>query len=307
MIDILMATYNGEKYLEEQLESILNQSFCDWRLIVADDCSSDNTVPILLKYQREHQDKIFIYVNECPSGSAKNNFFKLLDKSKSEYIMLADQDDIWLKDKVKITYDTMLRAEKENGKDKPLLVHTDLCVVDKDLSIINKSLFSMQNMDFRNDKLNNILVSNIVTGCTSMFNKALLGLINVKPRKAVMHDMWLGLVAAAFGRIYFINKATILYRQHGFNSNGVKDYNSFNYILYNIFNLKTIRTQLEKQYNQAEEFLEIFEENLSYNQVMLIKSFCNLQNLNFIKRIILLKKYMLFKNGLIRKLGQIFC
>lgn len=305
MIDILMATYNGEKYLEEQLESIVNQSYDDWKLIIGDDCSTDRTVAILTKYQQMYPNKIFFHVNVTPSGSAQNNFFQLIDYVNNDYVMFADQDDIWLKDKIKLTFNMMRKAEFENGNRTPLLVHTDLCVVDQDLSVINNSIFAMQNMDYKRDKLNNLLVSNIVTGCTVMINKALLDLLNVKPQKSVMHDMWLGLVAAAFGKIYFINKATILYRQHGRNTNGVKNFNSVKFLFTNAFNHKCIHENLLKQYNQANEFMKIFISKLSDNQVKMLEDFSCLSNKNLVSKLIIINRYNLYKKGFIRIISQL--
>lgn len=305
MIDILMATYNGERYLEEQLDSIINQSYDDWKLIIGDDCSTDNTVAILTKYQQMYPDKIFFHINVEQSGSAKNNFFQLIDYANDDYVMFADQDDVWLKDKIKLTLDMMHKAELENGNQMPLLVHTDLCVVDQDLCVINKSIFAMQNMDYKRDKLNNLLVSNIVTGCTMMINKALLDLLNIKPKNSVMHDMWLGLVTAAFGKIYFVSKATILYRQHGKNINGAKNFNSIKFIIINVFNRKDIRKNLLNQYSQADEFIEIFGSKLTGNQLKMLKDFSSLRNKRLFSKLLIINRYKLYKKGWIRIISQL--
>ena len=307
MIDILMATFNGGQFIEDQLDSILCQTYSEWKLIIADDCSTDNTVSILEKYQRKYPDKISFYVNEYPTGSAKKNFFLLLDKASSDYVMLADQDDIWLKDKIELTYKMMLKAEKENDIDTPLLVHTDLCVVDQKLSVINKSIFAMQQMDYHRDQLNNLLVSNIVTGCTTMVNRALLNMLGRKPENTIMHDMWLALVAAAFGKIYFINKSTILYRQHGNNSNGAKNVTSADYLVEKITHLKEVHKSLGEHYRQAEEFLEIFKERLSTNQIIMLDSYSKMDSYCLLKKIRVLKRFDLFKVGFIRVIGQIVC
>lgn len=103
MIDILMATYNGEKYLRPQLDSILRQSNTDWRLIIRDDCSTDNTVQIIREYQQQYPDKFILVQADAPSGSAQNNFFQLIkywqQHGTADYVMFADQDDVWLQKK----------------------------------------------------------------------------------------------------------------------------------------------------------------------------------------------------------------
>ena len=122
MIDILMATYNGEKYLAEQIESIINQSYTNWHLYIQDDCSTDRTLTVAFSYQKKFPEKITVIKNTKNSGSAKDNFFSMLSLSTSEYIMFSDQDDIWLPDKIKITHNRMLRLEKKYGKKFGMMV-----------------------------------------------------------------------------------------------------------------------------------------------------------------------------------------
>ena len=307
MIDILMATYNGEKYLRPQLDSILRQSNTDWRLVIRDDCSTDSTVQIIQEYREKYPDKFVLLQADEPSGFAQNNFFQLIKYwqhySTANYIMFADQDDVWLPPKIQLTLDKMRELENQYGNDTPLLVHTDLSVVDADLNIINPSMFAMQNMDARRDKLNNILVQNIVTGCTMMVNKRLLDMVTDIPQHAVMHDMWLALIASAFGHIGFVEKATILYRQHDSNSNGVKS------LMYYILNLKSENKNIisgqKNKYRQAENFLHMYEAKLNTKQQELLTAYGGLESKNFIKRAVVLTKYRLYKKGFVRKLGQI--
>ena len=107
MIDILMATYNGEKFLRPQLDSILQQSNQDWQLVIRDDCSTDRTVEVIKEYQLLRPEQIRLIQAEQPSGSAQNNFFQLLQYSSAEYTMFADQDDVWLPQKIQLTLDKM--------------------------------------------------------------------------------------------------------------------------------------------------------------------------------------------------------
>ena len=305
MIDILMATYNGEKFLSEQLDSIIAQNYTEWRLIIRDDCSQDRTVSILKRYQKKYSGKIKLISSKHPSGSAMNNFFKLLDYAKNDYIMFSDQDDVWKEDKIQTTLSKMNEMEKQFGTATPLLVHTDLSVVDENLTTINPSLFKMQDMDYKRDKLNNLLATNIVTGCTMLFNRPLLNLLTQKPKQAVMHDMWIALVAIAFGKIGFVTEPTILYRQHGKNANGVKNVNSFSYISREIEHFRNIKNSLEKRYLQAEEFLLIYKNNLNQEQVTLLKEFAKLKYKWWFDRAYVIFKYGFQKKGFIRVVGQI--
>lgn len=307
MIDILMATYNGEQYIEQQLDSIIKQDDTNWRLLVRDDCSQDNTRKIIQRYQIRYPEKIILIPSTEPSGSAMNNFFKLLDYAENEYIMFADQDDVWKPDKIALTLRKMYEMEAQYGKETPLLVHTDLCVVDEALHTINPSIFAMQDMDYRRDKLSNLLVTNIVTGCTMLFNQSLLKLLDEKPKTAVMHDMWIALVAAAFGKIGFVNKASILYRQHGTNANGAKNVKTLNYFKYKIFHRVEIRKMLNLHYRQAGEFLRIYCKQLNISQKIILEEYSKFNNMTWIYRAYVLFKFDLNKKNVIQILGQIFC
>ena len=307
MIDILMATYNGETYLREQIDSILRQSNTDWRLIIRDDCSTDSTVRIIQEYQAQYPDKFVLIQADTPSGSAQNNFFQLIrywqQHGRAEYVMFADQDDVWLRNKIQITLYNMKVLEQQHGRQIPLLVHSDLTVVDAELNVINPSMFAMQNMDAKQDKLNNILVQNIVTGCTMMVNKHLLDMVTEIPQHAVMHDMWLALIASAFGHIGFVESAAILYRQHGKNANGAKD------LFFYIKNIKSeckniIRRQHHK-YRQAAIFLKLYKSFLNREQHHILYSYVSLEYSNLLQKIVVLTNCRLYKKGIVRKLGQI--
>lgn len=305
MIDILMATYNGERFLRPQLDSILQQSNQEWQLIIRDDCSTDSTVQIIKEYQLLRPEQITFIQAEHPSGSAQNNFFQLLQYSKAEYVMLADQDDVWLQQKVQATLDKMQQMEQQFGTGTPLLVHTDLTVVDENLRLINLSLFQMQNMDAKRNQLNNILVQNIVTGCTMMVNRALLDYVQKIPQYAVMHDMWLALVATAFGQIGFLDKATILYRQHGNNVNGAKNMKSLTYFAGKLAHINEVHRGLVKQYQQAAEFDAVYHEKLTTEQRAMLRAYSLLEKQTILQKMKILTNYQLYKKGIVRKVGQI--
>lgn len=305
MIDILMATYNGERFLRPQLDSILQQSNQDWRLMIRDDCSTDETVEVIKEYQLLRPEQIRVIQAEQPSGSAQNNFFQLLQYSSAEYVMFADQDDVWLPQKIQLTLDKMQQMVQQYGAETPLLVHTDLAVVDSFLRILNPSLFQMQNMDAARNKLNNILVQNIVTGCTMMVNRSLLDLVTEIPKHAVMHDMWLALVAAAFGEIGFVDRATILYRQHGDNANGAKNVKTLRYLLWKLCCGQEIHQNLLKQYLQSGEFLEFYYLRLSCEQKEMLRTYSLFDKKTIIEKVIALRKFQLYKKGFVRVMGQL--
>ena len=219
MIDILMTVYNGEQYVVPQIESILNQTDSNWKLFIQDDCSTDRTVELIEPYVRRYPERITLLRNEKNSGSAQKNFFSMLPLVEHSYCMFCDHDDVWKPRKVEMTVRRMMELEQANGQDTPLLVHTDLAVADENLKVLSDSMFRSQNLNRKGNRLNNLLVQNNVTGCTMMVNKALVDMVGPAPKHAVMHDWWMALIAACFGKIGFVRQATILYRQHRANAN----------------------------------------------------------------------------------------
>ena len=139
MICVLLATYNGEKFVAQQIDSLLNQTYKDFHIFIHDDGSTDNTVNILNDYASRYSDKITV-VDAAPTGNACANFALLLSKTQGDYYMFCDQDDVWDNEKIEKTYICMQKAEQ--GKDIPILVHTNLCVVSADMTVIDNSFFN---------------------------------------------------------------------------------------------------------------------------------------------------------------------
>lgn len=310
MIDILMATYNGEAFLEEQLDSIIHQSYSDWHLIVRDDCSVDRTVSILQKYKTMYPEKISVMINENRTGSAKANFFKLLHDAQSEYIMFSDQDDVWKADKLKFALKSMKQLERKSEKEIPLLVATDLEVVNAEGEQIDKSFLHYMNLpgDIR---LNHLLIQNNITGCTVMMNHTLCGMLKeVKSvEKIVMHDHFAGLVAVTFGRAVMLNRATIQYRQHTQNSVGAMNAKSFGY-MYQRFKRgrKQFRLDMADSMKQAEYFITLYEKRfdaaMSWKRQMILQ-YSQLVGGRRAEKYRFYFKYHVFKHGLVRKLMQL--
>ena len=310
MIDILMATYNGEAFLEEQLDSIIHQSYSEWHLIVRDDCSSDRTVSILQKYKAMYPEKISVIINENRTGSAKANFFKLLHDAQSEYIMFSDQDDVWKIDKLKFTLKKMKQLERKSEKEIPLLVATDLEVVNAEGRQINKSFLHYMNLQ-GDIRLNHLLIQNNITGCTVMMNCTLCEMLKeVKSvEKIVMHDHFAGLVAVTFGKAVMLDRATIQYRQHTRNSVGAMDAKSFAY-MYQRFKRgrKQFRLDMMDSMKQAEYLITLYEKTfdagMTWKRQMLLR-YSQLVGRSRVEKYRFYFKYHVFKHGLVRKLMQL--
>ena len=216
-IDILMAAYNGERYISEQIESILSQTFTDWRLLIRDDGSTDNTPAIIEDYAAKYPGKIEIVHDDAVCRRPEKNFFELLKHAEADYVMFSDQDDYWLKYKIQITLDYIKDAELENPE-KPVMVFTGLEVVDAEL----KSTGELMSLEFpeRRYSFRELLAGNYAAGCTQMLNRECYEGMGRFQEGIFMHDWWASLYASAFGVIVRVPMALILYRQHGNNSIG---------------------------------------------------------------------------------------
>ncbi len=232
-IHILMATYNGEKYISEQINSLLNQTYQNWKLIIHDDNSKDGTVKIIKGYKRKYPDKIQFLDDDISDGGAKEKFTYLLNKidDNYDYIMFCDQDDSWLEHKIEDTLYKMIKVEN-NHVNKPVLIHTDLKVVDEKLNIISESMFKYQKLNLNNQKdIKMISMENVITGCTMMLNKPLALLSKNIPTEVIMHDWWIAIITLKEnGIIEFVEEGTILYRQHELNTIGSKKVNLSYYL-----------------------------------------------------------------------------
>ncbi len=304
MVEILLAVYNGEKFLKEQIDSILNQSYKDFILTIYDDGSTDKTALIVRSYIKQ-SNKIRFIRGTKNSGSAKKSFFRLLSLSKEDYVAFCDHDDVWHKDKLKICVEKMKKIEEEKGK-IPILIHTDLFLVDDRLNVIEKSMFKSQNFRFKEKPFNRLLVQNNITGCTVLINKSLIKLCLEVPDGAIMHDWWIGLVAAAFGKICFLKDKTVYYRQHENNCVGAKKAKGFRYILDRFKNKGEVKKNKDMSYKQAEDFLKIYEKNLSIKNIKILRRYIKIKEYKGLKKIIFLIHGGFLKDGLVRKLGQFF-
>lgn len=240
VIYILLASYNGEKYITEQIKSLLGQTYQNWILWIHDDGSKDNTINIIKEYEKNFPSKIKFLDDGLKFGAAKQNFTHLLSSvdNNFDYVMFCDQDDIWLDNKIDITLNKMIEVEK-NNPNKSILIHTDLKVVDESLNIIAISYFMYQKIKPQWSKDFNIsLVQNSVTGCTMMINKEAKKISLPISNNAIMHDWWILLKVLQYdGIVEYITKQTILYRQHTSNDIGAKGF-SFGKLLKKINSIK---------------------------------------------------------------------
>lgn len=303
-IDILMATYNGEKYLNEQIHSILNQSYQNFRLIICDDHSKDGTAVILQEFADKYPNKILI-VNSEKNLGAKENFSFLMQHAKANYIMFSDQDDLWMNEKIAKTYSEMKRLERIHGNNIPLLVHSDLKVVDKNCAVLGNSFWKYSNL--KADKYHHtgrFLIQNVVTGCTVMMNKSLNILSFPIPKESLMHDWWIGLVASTFGKIGLVHEPLIYYRQHGLNTLGAKKFGTFKFYitaLKKAFRNDELKMKdLSDRLSQAKAFYDRYETQFDDTQKKIVADYIHLIHFSWLKKRVTAVRHGFYRSGFIR-------
>lgn len=221
-INILLATYNGETYIKDQIESLLTQTHQDFIITIRDDGSIDRTVGIIKYYQSLYPNKIEL-INDTLGNLGNNlNFMKLLEYSQCKYIMFCDQDDIWLPKKIEITLSKMKQLENRYSANVPILIFTDLIVVDKNLQTISSSYWKYQKLlpDISSN-WKKFLSQNVITGCTIMINQQTKTFVIPYNINTMAHDHWIGVNVAKYGKVWFLTNQTVIYRQHDKNVTGV--------------------------------------------------------------------------------------
>lgn len=303
-ITVLLATYNGSKYVRQMVDSVLAQDFGDFHLVLSDDGSRDDTPQILDEYAAMHPGKVTHYRSGTRFGNAQNHFMHLLQQfHDTPYIMFCDQDDYWHPDKISKTLQKMQRTEKPG---LPTLVHTDLRVVDGALQEMDPSFMHFSKLQGERLQLNKLLVQNVVTGCTVMLNKPLaeLACSHMPQGKILMHDWWLALIAAAMGTAAYLPESTIDYRQHGNNTVGAKNTRSASYIFKKIKN-DGVKTAMAQTFVQAKTFLDCFGALLTPENRALVAAYAAMPEKKGLARRVDYLKYGFLKCGLTRIAAQL--
>lgn len=307
-VAICMATYNGEKYISEQINSILNQTYQNFVIYIRDDGSTDNTMSVI-ESMASGDERIKIIRDNLKLRSAHKNFAEVLkiatESDEFEYFMFCDQDDFWLENKIELCIERIRKCIAEYGRNIPILVHTDLMVVDSKLTVLSESFMKYRALDAYETRLNRLLVQNNVTGCTMMWNKSLNGIINLSDERVVMHDWWMTIVASLTGKIIFIDKPTIKYRQHENNVVGATKVKSLKFILNRLLMSNKIKETFKLSVSQAEGILNIYKDKLSSDEIKILSIYASLYNYNKIKRLNIVFKNKFFKQGKIQIIGEL--
>jgi glycosyltransferase involved in cell wall biosynthesis len=238
---ILLATYNGACYLEEQIESLFLQTYNDFVIVAHDDGSTDGTVPILRKYVERFPDKFYFIDDGIATGSAQNNFYHLMSLCDFDFAFFCDQDDYWHKDKLS-TFLGVFPADHQ----EPTVVYGDLEVVDEGLNLISHSMWEFQRTGptLARD-LKTLACRNPVTGCCMAINRGVKKILYTTP-DSIMHDWWIALLVKKHnGNLIALSIPLVKYRQHDSNQVGAQP-NGFRMYLVKILNIReALSAQLE--------------------------------------------------------------
>ncbi len=301
-VDIVMSVFNGERFLQKQLDSIANQTFKDWKLIVRNNGSNDRTAEIFQSFSKKYPDKIEIIDAVVTEHFIPLSFGDALLRSTAPYVMFADGDDVWMDDKIAVTLDAMLKLKAKYKNGVPLLVHTDLVLVDSNLNVLSDSMWRSQALDPERKRLNQVIMHSNACGNTFMFNAELRDLVLPIPSGCIMHDYWTTTVAAAFGHIATVNRGTILYRQHQTNACGGESLHILS-IIKKISHISLIKQRIEQKYVFAQLFLDRYGSRLDPEYKDMLDTLANFPKRNWISRRLLLLKHCFFLNSVVRNVG----
>lgn len=297
--DILLATYNGAPFLQQQLNSILEQSYTDWHIIARDDGSTDNTIEILNDFQKTHPEKITLVSDALGRlGHARKSFAHLLTHSTSDYISFCDQDDIWQKDKIQSSIKNIQHVEDTQGTDTPTLSHHDYTHIDESNNLIKVPALKYH------EQGTYIPFSGGIRGFCMTFNKALKGQVNINTMMQTPHDTYLTFLAKELGQIVFTDKEQALYRRHGANLSTADTFK--HRTLKRIFSQSVSQIHVAKELKKmiddtrfvmnikqdiAKEFLKAHGHQITPKTKKLLDEFSHMEELSLTKRKAMLFKY----------------
>ncbi|MBR3763689.1 MAG: glycosyltransferase family 2 protein [Clostridia bacterium] len=305
MVSVLLAAYNGAAYLPQQLASLQAQTEGRFRVLWQDDGSADSTAELLATVSAQ-DDRFIPAAEQGMHLGAKANFLSLLRQDDAPYSALCDQDDLWRPDKLQRCMAAMQAAEAQYGADTPLLVHHDCRLVSADGSVLHGSFFLHQGWDAAANTLAPLLVQNNVTGCACLMNAALRRLVaeHMQPEVVFMHDWFIALTAAAFGRIVFVDAPLVDYRQHGSNVLGASRHSLLRRGLDALRMPERARERIRLTYQQARAFRDMYGDALPADASAIVDSYLAIEGLPKVKRITALQRGGYLMQSAVTRLGQ---
>ncbi|WP_167883632.1 glycosyltransferase family 2 protein [Leptospira ognonensis] len=310
LIAVLLSTYNGEKYLKEQLDTLEAQTL-NFTLYIRDDGSKDNTFEILKQFTQETKRKVFLLHSRKNLGVIFS-FMRLLRFAKrnleNEIFLFSDQDDLWMPDKIETAVNKIKLKEEGAGKGKPILYHSDLTLVNGLGKPKGTTFWQEMDLDPKlGKKLHRMICQPTITGCTVAINRKLAESVHTVPKKAKMHDWWLGLYACAFGEIISDPIPKIHYRIHDGNvigATGLSFQKVFKHLKKFTGYIYAWKRENEERVLQAQAFEETFRQLLTQSQIEMLSAFINSPKKSFFVRKMIQFRYGFWQHSFYRKVSS---
>ena len=304
---VLLAAYNGSKYLPALLDSLRNQTDPDFFVIMQDDGSTDNT-PEVLRSAAE-QDIRFVFGSEQGQHlGAAGNFISLIRQARADRILLSDQDDLWEPDKIACLKQAMQEQENRFGAETPLLVHSDCSLINEAGDVIGESLFRHQGWDPAAVTLQQLLVQNNVTGCTLIMNEPLRRLVadHARAKELFMHDWFIALTAASFGRISVVDRPLTRYRQHAGNQIGASARSLPGRALAALKNRDESKRRILLTYTHTKVFRKLYGDELPPKAAQITEAYLATRQMRKIPRVLAVRRMGCVMQSSVTRMGQIF-
>jgi glycosyltransferase involved in cell wall biosynthesis len=301
---VLLATFNGAEFLGAQLDSVSSQTYPHWRVVAADDGSTDASVEILETFRRDHPGRLEI-LDGPAVGSAKDNFFRLLRSAPSApYYAFCDQDDFWHEEKLEVLVAECRRLEESSSPGTPCLVYSDLTVVDTSLRVVADSFWQQIAADPRRSTLGSLLMENHIPGCAMLFNAGLRRVFDEYRGPLddiIMHDWWVALLAQTFGQVGYVPTPLVQYRQHGGNSMGTVNRRGIRFAIQKLGSDLGVRQSLR----QGALFCRVYGDDAEGESADTLRAFQSLSGKRKLARIGLSVRHGLLKQTSLRRIYQL--
>ena len=303
-VQVLLGVYNGARYLDAALESLRVQDCAEWSLLVRDDGSTDGTQAILESWLERLGDKLEILANPEQTNLGMNgNYSHLLAASTAPYIMLISHDDVYHANKISLALEAMKKHEAAVGSERPVLVYTDLVVINEKSEVVARSHW--RHVEWRPPRvrpLGRLLVHSAICGGTCLINRALIKLLGDRP---LCEDVWIALVAASFGDLVPLNVQTVDFRWHTSNQSNQIAIGALlrRVIAAPLSASEILHSQLDSLRPRARLFLEQYRDRLSQEQIATLQAFLHLPEMGLLVRRWTVLRYGLLYASWIRTMG----
>lgn len=295
-VQILLATYNGERFLREQLNSLFSQTFLNFSILIRDDGSTDKTIQIIEAYQQKYLGKIELLKDYNQNVGATQNFGILLQHATADYVFFCDQDDIWVENKIEISLKKLQEMELENS-DVPCMIYSDMQSIDETGTITSTSVWKQLHLQPKYFTLNRLLVQNIPHGCTMGINKAMRKLATPLPSEIILHDHWIALLAAVCGKHYAFTTPLVHLRNHTQNvtrkKSSLKD--KYKRFTTNLFSKETYEYFIQIRVAQAKALLLRVQTQITSKQSEMLQAFIQLEHTKGFARKKIFLRYHFFR------------